>query len=282
MSGEKSANPRSTIGGSTRSLDDTIGLCFSLGLHLFGALLFIAASAPDETVKEDPMIVEMVALTALGDPPKAKALPRIVAPPPPPEESSVAASISREVIEKPKDKPQEKPKEKPKDKPKSKPTPKTKRSKERKISKSDLFSGLSSPDPRADKGPRRGDRRGSIEGTSTQWNDGMVNAYISRVSRHIRRHFKPPASIDKRKLSKMSVEIYVKLKSVGAQVAQITNTLSCQRCSGNKFFDDAALRALKAFTVEGGAKLPLPKSESERKAVLKRGFSIILTGRDMM
>ena len=262
--------------------DDALGLIMSIAIHLVGGWIFLEASSPDQTIKEEVLAVEMVALTALGEPPPPNALPRIVAPSPPPEPSSEEVSVSRVIEEK--EKPKKKPKKKLKKKPKKKPKEpsKRKRKSRRKVSKNDLFSGLSNDDSRADKGPRRGDRRGSIEGTSTKWNDGVVNAYISRVSRNIRLRFKPPASIDKRKLSKLSVEVNVRLKPAGQRVAHIVNSLRCKRCSGNKFFDDAAIRALKVFTEEGGAKLPLPKSKEERKTVLKRGFSITLNGKDMM
>ena len=263
------------------SKTDRIGLIFSVTLHVCGALFFLGMGQADEMPEEEVIEVEMVALTALGEPPPPKALPRITAAPPPPEESSKAVSLSR-IVKKEKPKPKPKPKKPKKSKPKPKKSKSKPKRKKRKVSKTDLFSSLSSPDPRADKGPRRGDRRGHIEGTTTQWNDGVVNAYLSRLQSHVGRRFKAPASIDKRRLKKLSVKIYVRLKAIGKTVAQIKGKLRLKKSSGNKFFDDAALRALKAFTPEGGSKLPLPKSAKDKRAVLKKGFEFILNGKDMM
>jgi outer membrane biosynthesis protein TonB len=264
--------------------EDQLGLGLSIVFHIFGIFFFLNLDTADAPIDEEIIAVEMVALTALGEPPPPQALPRIVTPPPPPPPSDKTVSISRSVEKKEKPKPKKKPKKKPKPKKKKiksnqKSEPKKKK---RKVTKNDLFSGLSQDDPRADKGPRRGDRRGHIEGTSTQWNGGVVNAYISRLQSHIARRFKAPASIEKRKLKKLSVKIYVQLKSVGRTVAQIKGQLKIKKTSGNKFFDDAALRALKSFTAEGGSKLPLPKSTQDQKNVLKRGFIFNLNGKDMM
>lgn len=263
--------------------EDQLGLGLSVVFHLFGVFFFLNLDTADAPIDEEIIAVEMVALTALGEPPPPQALPRIVTPPPPPPPSDKTVSISRNVEKKEKNKPKKKPKKKPKLKKKIKSNQKSKpKKKKRKVTKSDLFSVLSQDDRRADKGPRRGDRRGHIEGTSTQWNGGVVNAYISRLQSHIARRFKAPASIDKRKLKKLSVKIYVQLKAVGRTVAQINGKLKIKKTSGNKFFDDAALRALKSFTAEGGSKLPLPKSTQDRKIVLKRGFTFNLNGKDMM
>ena len=286
MSGSSPTKPASSTSINfelKRSIrEDQFGLISSILLHIIGAFIFLNVGSIDEEPPEEPVIaVEMVALTALGEPPPPKVLPRIVAPPPPPEDATKEISISREIKEEEKPKPK---KEKPKPK-KKKPKPKKKKPKKRKrkrVSKSDLFSGLSQEDPRADRGPRHGDRRGSIEGTSTKWNGNVVSAYVSRVSNTIKRHFKPPASIDKKTLNKLKTTVYVKLKPIGQRVAQVTGRIRCKKCSGNKFFDDAALRALKKFTEEGGAKLPLPKSEIERKSVLQNGFTLIFRGKDLL
>ena len=286
MRGERNAIALEPIGLSRNPREDQLGIIFSLTLHIIGAFIFIGLGTPDQEPDEEVIAVEMVALTALGEPPPPNALPRIVAPPPPPEATAKEVSISRVVKKKEKPKPKKKEKAKPKKKNKPKPKPKKsskrRKKKKRKVSKNDLFSGLSQNDPRADKGPRRGDRRGHIEGTSTQWNGQVVNAYLSRLQSHIARRFKAPASIEKKKLRKLSIIVYVQLQAVGKTVAHIKGKLKIKKSSGNKFFDGAALRALKAFTTEGGSKLPLPKSEKDRKAVLKRGFRFKLNGKDML
>ena len=255
----------STSRPQRHTTDDYTGLAMSMALHLFAVLISLGLSHEEEPVQEEIIAVELVPLTALGEAPPPKQLPRIVASTPPPE-ASEEVSLSRAVEPKPKPKPEPKPKPKPK----------------KRVSKSDLFSGFEKDDPRADRGPKRGDKRGDLEGTSTSFSGKIVSAYISRVSNQIRRSFKPPASLDQRQRSKMKTIISVKLEAVGQVSAYIKEeSIKWVSKSGNKFFDDAALRAIKVFTAKGGAKLPLPKSELERKEVLRQGLVIELDGREM-
>jgi outer membrane biosynthesis protein TonB len=229
---------------------------------------------PDEVIS-----VDMVAMAALGEQPKPNQLDRIVAADTPPPEEQEAASISRVVEKVDQPKPKKKIKKPKKTKKKPKKTKKSKRrKKKRRLRTSDLFDDV--VDPRADRGRRIGDPRGHRSGTSTRYQSGVVSAYASRVSKAIGRHFAAPSSLSRKQLNRLKAVIYIKLEAKGKAVAQIKGKPTWRKRSGNSFFDKAAMRAIMKFTTEGGLKIPLPRSDRERKAVLREGFKVRLNGED--
>ena len=264
---------------SRRSLRRDGGiLVMSAGLHVVAFLVLIALGA-QEPHADDVISVEMVAMTALGEQPKPNQLDRIVAPEPPPPEAAEAASISRVVEKVERPKPKEKPKKKPKkSKQRKKKKSKKKRKKKRRVRTSDLFDDI--VDPRADRGRRIGDPKGNKAGTSSRRQSGVVSAYASRVSKTMARHFRAPSSISRTKLKRLKAVIHIKLEAKGKSVAQIKGQPKWRARSGNIFFDKAAMRAMLKFTADGGLKLPLPRSDRERRAVLKEGFKVTIDGAD--
>ena len=241
---------------------------------------FVAMGYQNEIEPEPTEEVQWVALTALGEV-MPKALPRIVAPDEAPIQTSKAISISRVKEEKPVEK-EKKVKEiekKPKPKPKPKAKTKKRSKRKRKPKKGSLESLFSRDDERADRGKRRGDKRGHSSGTSTTWNESTaMSIYINRVRTMVARRFKPPSTLSKRKLKKLSAKIYIKINRQG----RIVGEPKWKQKSNNKFFDNASIRALDPFLVDKGvARLPLPKDKTLRKEVLRRGFDFVLAGKDM-
>ena len=242
----------------------------SVALNLFFCWAFLASSLSEPPPEEPPLEdVQWVALTALGEPPKPNAVPRIVAPPPPPPPESEVVSLSR-TVEPPKV-------EKPKPKPQKRPPKKTRATskKKREVTLNSLFGDTS--DPRADRGPRKGDRRGHKEGTSSQFQESReMSIYVSNVSRTINRRLKLPNTISQRQLRSLKAEIYIRLGSN----RKIKGKPRWVKRSGNRFFDEAAMRAVLAFSVDQDGKLPLPKEKDLRRYVFKKGLSLIISPND--
>ena len=265
---------------SRRSLSEDGGaLLMSLMAHLIAGFALIGFGM-QEPPPEEVIAIEMVAMTALGEQPKPDQLDRIVAPDAPPPEVNESVSISRTVqkVEQPKKTKKPKKPKKPKKTKKPKKPKKPKKRKKRKVRTSDLFDDVA--DPRADRGRRIGDPTGHQSGTSTRRRLGVVSAYASRVSKAIGRHFKAPSSLGRRQLNRLKAVIYIQLEAKGKSIAQIKGKPKWRARSGNSFFDKAAMRAILKFTPEGGLKIPLPKSDRERKAVLRKGFKVTLDGED--
>ena len=260
--------------GPRDKLSDTVGLTFSILINtlLFGGFLILGQEEPPP--EEPPNDVQWLELTALGEQAPPKLLTRIVAPPPPPPPEVKVASITREIEEiKRTPKPETKsPKKVPKKTAKKK-KPKKKR---RKVSLDNLFS--SKRDSRADRGKRRGGINGHREGTSTHVGENLMRqVYISRIKTLIQRRFKAPSTLSRRQLNRLTAVIRIKLDRRG----KVIGTPQWKKKSENKFFDDAAMRAIEPFKKDGGsARLLLPKDKQLRRDVLKRGLTIKLEGKE--
>lgn len=256
----------------------SLSIGVSLALNFFFCWAFLSSSFKDDPIEEPPLEdIQWVALTALGEPPPPNAVPRIVAPPPPPPPEAEEISLSRtlepvkEKIEK------EKPKTEPKTQKKTK-TPDQKRAtpkKQKDVTLNSLFGDHS--DVRADRGPRKGDRRGHQEGTSSQFQESReMSIYVSTVSRTINRRLKLPNTISPRQLKKLKAEIYIKLGSN----RKIKGSPTWVKRSGNRFFDEAAMKAVMAFSIDQDGKLPLPKEPEIKRHVFQKGLLLLISPND--
>jgi outer membrane biosynthesis protein TonB len=252
-----------------------IGISVSITLHLglvAGLFYFDQKSTtPDEPLEE----IQWVSLTALGEERPPQSVPRIVAPPPPPPPEEKAVSLSRQIK---KDEPKKKKKKKKKkEPPKKKKRESRKASKKRKkkppkkLSADDLFGRQ---DDRADNGPRLGHKKGSAIGTSLTLNEAtLLGEYTARISRLIERNLNIPASISASDRKRLTTQIYVRL----GKKLKIKGNPKIKKSSKNRFFDQAALRAVGLFTEKGPKAFPSPPSELKRY-VFKKGFLIKIKG----
>ena len=256
--------------------EDALAAVFSITVNLLLFSGFVAMGYQGEETQEPLEDVQWVSLTALGEN-MPKALPRIVAPDEAPEPSSKAISVSRVKEEqKPKEKKEKKVEKKKKKTPKKK--IKKRKPKKRKPKKGTLAS-LFARDERADRGKRRGDARGHASGTSSQWqNSTEMTIYLNRVSTLIQRRVRIPATLSRNQLKRLSTTLFIRINSKG----KIIGKPKWIKRSGNKFYDNASLRALNPFSSDQGvAKLILPRDKKLRKTVLKKGFNIVLEGKNI-
>lgn len=255
---------------------DRIGWVISILINvtIFTGFINLNHSAPSESeVKEK---VQWVALTALGESLPPQLVPRLIAPVAPPPEASEVQSISRikeesKPVEKKKTNEKRRTEEEQKKRKKKKPKKKKRR---KKVTLNELFDAPR--DPRADRGPRRGDKRGHREGSSTKWNNNLaMDIYINRIRLLLERQFRAPSTLTKKQLKRLSATIWIKINSSG----KIVGNPKWIKHSGNKFFDDAATRAIEMFRVkEGKLKLSLPRDPEMKRVILRRGMKIILKG----
>lgn len=103
-----------------------------------------------------------------------------------------------------------------------------------------------------------------------------MSIYVSNVSRTINRRLKLPNTISPRQLKKLKAEIYIQLSSD----RKIKGTPRWVKRSGNRFFDEAAMKAVMAFSKDQDGKLPLPKDKELKRHVFKKGLSLIISPHD--
>ena len=260
-----------------RLSEDLFSIVLSLAVNVLIFLGFVAMDRQADVVEEQPEHVQWVSLTALGKE-MPKALPRIVTAEEAAVEEAPAVSISRTVEDKKVEPPPQADAKKDTPPPAKKPPPKRKRKRKRRPKKGSLES-LFSRDERADRGKRRGHSKGYRGGTSTEWqNSTEMSIYLTRVSTLIQRRFNTPATLSKSQLRKLSTTIKIRINSSG----RVIGTPQWKKKSGNKFYDNASLRAIDPFLASQGVdRLPLPKKKSLKKMVLKKGFNIILEGKNI-
>lgn len=247
-----------------------------------------------EIAQENPeppnIAVELAELPRLGKEPEPNALPRIVQPPAPPPPETDTASLSREIEEAEEEKKKAEEEEKKQrelaeekkrleeEQRKKEELEERKRerkeARERKRAMQDALRNLD--DPRADDEDAPGLKDGVRDGTSTDPNS-LYNkqVYLSLVKTMLQRQFKVPANIpaDERGRLKAGVQLYIDADGKLKGEPKLT------RPSGNKFFDDAALAAVRRFGPGSALKLPLPKDAALRKTVLKTGISATMEGK---
>ena len=130
-------------------------------------------------------------------------------------------------------------------------------------------------DSRADEEDAPGFKKGHELGRSTDPNTLRNQlVYLDLVSRIIQRQFRPPAGISKDIRAGLKTQIHFKINRRG----QVVGKTRILRSSNNRFFDEAAVRAIKKFSAGSSLKLPLPKDRKLRAKVLRDGLSPRLKG----
>jgi TonB family protein len=115
--------------------------------------------------------------------------------------------------------------------------------------------------------PPEGAEDGVEGGNTTDPTKGSAFlGYISQVSLILSRNLEPPATIAPDELKRLTCDVSFQLGDDG----KVRGEPTIARSSGNRFFDDAALRAVKKFGAGTPDKLPLPTEPKLRQAVLKR------------
>lgn len=256
---------------------------------VFAGMAYAGIIGKKEAPEEPPAVhVDLVELPALGVERPKEALPRIVTPPPPPPPETDTASISREKLEeeleqqKKKEKEEEQrklaeEKKRVEDEQRRKREEEQQAEKERKEREKKMARALKTvPDKRADEDNPDGFADGDRDGTSTSMNALAKDAYISRVSLVLTRQFQPPAVISRPELKKLTAHIALKVDAQGKLKGEPT----LSKPSGNRFFDDAAIAAVKRFGPGTELKIPLPPDSDPvlRRAVLQGGITAIMEG----
>ena len=130
-------------------------------------------------------------------------------------------------------------------------------------------------DSRADEEDAPGFKSGHSLGRSTDPNTLRNKlVYLDLVSRIIQRQFRPPAGIARDVRAQLRARIHFKINRRG----QVIGQTKVMRSSNNRFFDEAAVRAVKKFRPGSSLKIPLPKDRKLRAKVLRDGLSPRLKG----
>ncbi len=123
--------------------------------------------------------------------------------------------------------------------------------------------------------PPEGAEDGFDGGNTTDPTKGSAFlGYISQLSLILSRNLEPPATIAPDVLKRLTCEVRFQLGADG----KVKGEPIIARSSGNQFFDDAALRAVKKFGAGTPEKLPLPTEPKLRQAVLTRPMEPVMRG----
>ena len=130
-------------------------------------------------------------------------------------------------------------------------------------------------DMRADDEDMPGFKQGHELGRSTDANS-LKNkiVYTDLVRRIIQRQFDQPAVIPPDVRARLETTVFFRINTRG----KIKGKPRVVQSSNNRFFDEAAIRAVKRFSPGSRLKIPLPKDRRLRREVLRKGFSAILKG----
>lgn len=253
----------------------------------FGATLalhtIVAAGVLWGTIREAPAVVveppiEFVwtELPKLGEERDPKLLERIVQAPQP-EATTAPVNLNQQREEEPTPPEVKKPDEVEKQVEQPDPEAEKKRlADEKKKRDRDMAKAVAQFDERADEDSPEGLRDGFAEGTSTraaQLREESI--WAAQVAAKIQEQLQRPAAISPGECRKLATLIPIKLTAAG----KVSNEPVIQRGSGNQFFDDAAVRALRYFTDDGRGTLPLPRADrlpKLREAVQRQGVPVNL------
>ena len=268
-------------------VDQALSAATAVGANTFiFVMMFVAGlNLGPPMVEELPHVMaEMVQLPRLGDtPPSPKALPRIVKAPEPLPVETDAVSLSREKedeFEKEEKERKRKLAEKKRrleEERKKRDDERRKREEERKKRKKMMAEAMRKiDDPRADNEDAPGFDQGSAIGTSTDPNTlRNKQVYLTTVSHMLGRFFDVPAVIPPDVRHKLSCEVFFRLDAKG----KVKGAPRLVRSSGNKFFDEAALRTVRKFGPGSQLRLPVPKEKKLRKAILREGLAPRMKGK---
>lgn len=251
---------------------------------------FTGDSAPRPVVPQfDAVDITPVELPKLGEKKPENQLPRITepAPAPPPETDKVSLSRKKKQEELEKKKKEEKKqrelaKQKRRDEEKrKKEIERQKKEDERKARKKrmrDAMRKIKKRDKRADEDSPDGFADGDRDGNSTDPNARRNKAtYINRVIAAIQRQFEIPTVIPPNKRKKLKAKVQFKFDKNG----KLTGPPRLAKSSGNRLFDQAALRALKKFAPSASGRIPVPPHSLPklRRSVLGNGLTLWMSGK---
>tara|TARA_B100001093_G_C26522259_1_gene882272 strand:- start:121 stop:843 length:723 start_codon:yes stop_codon:yes gene_type:complete len=131
-------------------------------------------------------------------------------------------------------------------------------------------------DPRADDEDAPGFKEGSAYGRSTDPKT-LKNKlmYMTRISRLLESQFQVPNNIPEEFRRKASAKVAFKISKTG----KVKGKPRILKSSGNRFFDQAALTAVRRFGPGTNLKLPLPKDKKLKKIVLRSGIRARMKGK---
>lgn len=251
---------------------------------------FTGDSAPRPVVPQfDAVDITPVELPKLGEKKPENQLPRIKeeAPPPPPETDMARLSREKkkqEELEKKKEekKQRELAKKKRRDEEKrKKEIERQKKEDERKARKKrmrDAMRKIKNRDKRADEDSPDGFADGDRDGNSTDPNARRNKAtYINRVIAAIQRQFEIPTVIPPNRRNQLKAKVQFKFDKNG----KLTSAPRLAKSSGNRLFDQAALRALKKFAPGASGRIPVPPHSLPklRRSVLGNGLTLWMSGK---
>ncbi|MBU1432709.1 energy transducer TonB [Myxococcota bacterium] len=114
---------------------------------------------------------------------------------------------------------------------------------------------------------------GAEFGTSTDPNAARNQvAYVSLLSTVLGRQFETPANLSAAELKRLQAKIHVQIDAQG----KLKGEPRLIQPSGNQFFDQAAMRAVKKFTPGSALRLPLPDAAPLKRLVLSQGITAIM------
>lgn len=260
---------------------------------IFTSMAFASLSepAPKPIAPEfDVVDITPVELPKLGVKPPPKQLPRIKeeAPPPPPETD--VANLHREEKKKKEELEKKKEEKKQRELAEKKRRDEEKRKKdierqkeedEKKARKKRMARALrkiKNRDKRADEDSPDGFNDGDRDGNSVDPNARRNKAtYINRVISAIQRQFEIPTVIPPNQRNKLKAKVKFKFDKGGKLVGAPKLATS----SGNRLFDQAALRALKKFAPGAPGRIPVPPHSLPklRRSVLGNGLTLWMSGK---
>lgn len=267
-----------------RTLSGAVALLVNASIFVGMGLASLHDEEPEKNPEPPSISVELVALPILGKEKEPDALPRIVQPPPPPEPETDAVNLARKKAEEEEEQKKKKAEEKKREladekkrldeeEKKIEAEKKKQEQKERKDREKAMRRALNNvPDPRADEDSPEGFKNGDANGSSNDPASLLAkSAYINLLSLVLQRQFEVPATLSEGERKRLEAHVFLKLDETGKLTADPT----LAKPSGNKFFDDAALRAAKKFGAGTPLKLPVPPASEKdlRKLVLRSGIT---------
>ncbi len=258
------------------------GLIFT-GMAMAG--LIDVEPPPPDLPAVDVELVQMI--PKLGSkPPEPEALPRIVQPAPPPPPTDDEISLSREKEEQLERERQQKEQERieaerrkqEEEEQRREDEARRRREEDRRRRKAMQEALDRAVDPRADDEDAPGFEEGSAVGNSLDPNSlRNKQLYIARLMVALKSQFEVPSVIPDDVRKRLKATVSFKINAGGKVVGEPRLV----RSSGNKFFDDAALSAVRKFGPGSALRIPLPTDPELKKSVLRQGLQPDMYGKDL-
>lgn len=240
----------------------------------------------------DAVAVDLLELPKLGvQPPDEKALPRIVQPAPPPPETEAEVSLSREKKEEELEKKKEEErlekerlaaeirKKEEEDRKREEEDRRRREEDERKRKKAMQAALDRAIDRRADNEDAPGFEEG-VQGGASLDPESLKNklVYLKRVEIALSSQLQVPSVIPADTLKRLKATVSFKIDKDG----KVKGEPKLTKSSGNSFFDDAALAAVRKFGPGSQLRIPLPIDDDKlTRQVLRQGLQPTMDGARM-